>query len=98
MNIGYASKTLGLPEGRMRSLAMRNASDERLAEAIGANLSALEAVIRYCGANGIRLFRVGSDVIAWTGRMRSGSGSRPSGRWPPGTRCGSACTRGRTRC
>ena len=63
MNIGYASKTLGLPEGRMRSLAMRNASDERLAEAIGANLSALEAVIRYCGANGIRLFRVGSDVI-----------------------------------
>lgn len=63
MNIGYASKTLGLPEGRMRSLVMRNASDERLAEAIGANLSALEAVVRYCGANGIRLFRVGSDVI-----------------------------------
>ena len=48
MNIGYASKTLGLPEGRMRSLVMRNASDERLAEAIGANLSALEAVVRYC--------------------------------------------------
>ena len=74
MNIGYASKTLGLPEGRMRFLAMRNASDERLAEAIGANLWALEAVIR------------------------SGSGSRPSGRWPPGTRCGSACTQGSTRC
>ena len=63
MNIGYASKTLGLPEGRMRSLVIRNASDERLAEAIGANLSALEAVVRYCGANGIRLFRIGSDVI-----------------------------------
>ena len=47
----------------MRFLAMRNASDERLAEAIGANLWALEAVIRYCGANGIRLFRIGSDVI-----------------------------------
>ena len=63
MNIGYASKTLGFPEGRMRSLVMRNASDERLVEAIHGNLSALEAVIAYCGANGIRLFRIGSDVI-----------------------------------
>lgn len=63
MNIGYASKTLGLPEGRMRSLVMRNASDERLAEVIHGNLSALEAVVAYCGANGIRLFRIGSDVI-----------------------------------
>lgn len=63
VNIGYASKTLALPEGRMRSITKKHATDDALALVIEHNLEALDAVLDYCTDNGIRLFRISSDLI-----------------------------------
>lgn len=63
MSIGYASKTLAVPAARMQSVVQRLATPERLAEAIDGNLRALDATMDYLAANGIRLFRISSDVI-----------------------------------
>ncbi|MEA5020221.1 MAG: UV DNA damage repair endonuclease UvsE [Gordonibacter sp.] len=63
MNIGYASKTLALPEGKMRSITRKHATDDALALVIEHNLEALDAVLDYCADNSIRLFRISSDLI-----------------------------------
>lgn len=63
MNVGYASKTLALPEGRIRSITKKQATDELLTSVIEHNLSALAAVLDYCHANSIHLYRISSDII-----------------------------------
>lgn len=63
MNIGYASKTLAVPGTRMRSITKRLATPERLNGVIVDNLAALDATLDYLGCNGIRLFRISSDVV-----------------------------------
>lgn len=63
MSIGYASKTIAVPGADMRSITQRLATPERLASVIAANLAALDAAIEYNARNGIRLFRISSDVI-----------------------------------
>lgn len=63
MSIGYASKTLAVPAARMVSVTQRLATPERLAEVIGHNLEALDATLDYNARQGIRLFRISSDVI-----------------------------------
>lgn len=63
MSIGYASKTLAVPEARMQSVVQRLATPERLAQVIDGNLRALDAALDYQAKNGIRLFRISSDVI-----------------------------------
>lgn len=63
MNIGYASKTLALPEGKMRSITKKHATDEALASVVEHNLEALDAVLDYCADNAIQLFRISSDFI-----------------------------------
>lgn len=63
MSIGYASKTLAVPGARMQSVVQRLATPDRLAQAIDGNLRALDAALDYQAKNGIRLFRISSDVI-----------------------------------
>lgn len=63
MSIGYASKTLAVPEANMRSVIQRLATPDRLACVIASNLAALDAALAYNARNGIRLFRISSDVI-----------------------------------
>ena len=63
VNIGYASKTLALPEGKMRSIIRKHATDDALALVIEHNLTALDAVLDYCADNDIHLFRISSDII-----------------------------------
>ena len=61
--IGYASKTLGLPDARMKALTLKTFSKERFVNTVESNLSSLEAVLDYCNKNNIRLFRISSDII-----------------------------------
>lgn len=63
MSIGYASKTLAVPAARMQSVVQRLATPERLTQVIDGNLHALDAALDYQAKNGIRLFRISSDVI-----------------------------------
>lgn len=63
MRIGYACLALGVPGSGMRSIIMKNATPEKLREVIGHNLYALEHLIDYNIENGIRLFRISSDLI-----------------------------------
>jgi UV DNA damage endonuclease len=46
-----------------RTLRLANVTPERLRELIAANLSALEAILRWNAANGIRVFRLTSNLI-----------------------------------
>lgn len=62
-NIGYASLALGIPGTKMSSTIQKNASSERLLSIIEANLNALDKIIDYNVTNGIRLFRISSDLI-----------------------------------
>jgi len=61
--IGYACLTLGVPGTQLKSCVMKNASADRLLGLIAGNLAALDRMIDYNIAAGIRLFRISSDII-----------------------------------
>ena len=63
MSIGYACQALGVPGAVMRSCLQKNANEDRLTALIGENLGTLERLIDYNIANGIKLFRISSDLI-----------------------------------
>ena len=63
MRIGYACLALGVPGSGMRSSIKKNATPEKLREIIAHNLEALDHLIDYNIKNGIRLFRISSDLI-----------------------------------
>jgi UV DNA damage endonuclease len=63
MNIGYACLTLGIPGMDYQTVRMARSGEEVLREAIQHNLQTLEKTIDYNGQNGIRLFRISSDLI-----------------------------------
>lgn len=63
MRIGYACLTVGVPDTALHTCIMKNATEERLAELIGWNLAALDAMLDYNITNDIRLFRISSDII-----------------------------------
>ncbi|HBG01906.1 MAG TPA: UV DNA damage repair endonuclease UvsE [Firmicutes bacterium] len=63
MNIGYACLALGVPGSEMKSCTRKNATEERLLSLIGHNLDALNTMIEYNIRNGIRLFRISSDLV-----------------------------------
>lgn len=63
MKIGYACLTVGVPDTDMKSCMMKNANEARLYELISANLRALDHILEYNIENGIRLFRISSDLI-----------------------------------
>lgn len=62
-NIGYACLTLGVPSTQLKSCVMKNASAEKLRGLIAGNLAALDRMLDYNIAAGIRLFRISSDII-----------------------------------
>lgn len=63
MSIGYACIALAVNGSEMKSCTLKNANEERLMSLIEHNLSALETVIHYNVLNGIKLFRISSDLI-----------------------------------
>lgn len=63
MSIGYACIAIAVQGGDLKSCTLKNASEERLLSLIGHNLSALENVIDYNVRNGMKLFRISSDLI-----------------------------------
>ena len=63
MSIGYACLNIGTPDTNIRSVMQRNATPEKLTEVTAHNLAALEKMIDYNRKNGIKLFRISSDLI-----------------------------------
>lgn len=63
MKIGYACKTVGVKGAELRGCVMKYADKETLRRVTAQNLDALERMIDYNAANGIRLFRISSDII-----------------------------------
>ena len=63
MSIGYACLNIGTPHTNIRSVMQRNATPEKLTEVTAHNLAALERMIDYNRMNGIKLFRISSDLI-----------------------------------
>ncbi len=63
MSIGYACLAIAVPGSEMKTCTLKNASEERLFALIAHNLSALEILIDYNILNGIKLFRISSDLI-----------------------------------
>lgn len=63
MSIGYACILLGAPECALRSLTLKNATEDKLKEIILHNLITLDKIIDYNIKNNIKLFRISSDII-----------------------------------
>lgn len=61
--IGYACLALGVPGSNLKTTILKHATQERLYALIGLNLAALEVLLDYNIKNGIRLFRISSDLI-----------------------------------
>ena len=63
MNIGYACLTIGVPGTDIKSCMKKNADEACLNRLIAHNLASLENIMDYNIQNGIRLFRISSDLI-----------------------------------
>ena len=63
MNIGYACKTVGVSGVNQRTCTMKNATPDVLLSLIQSNLEALDKILDYNIQNGIKLFRISSDII-----------------------------------
>jgi UV DNA damage endonuclease len=63
MNIGYACLAVGVPDTEIKGCILKNATEERLLALIEHNLMSLHNLITYNNQNGIRLFRISSDLI-----------------------------------
>ena len=62
IRLGYACVNTQLPSAA-RTVRVANATPERLAELIAANLDALEAILRWNEAHGVQVFRLTSNLI-----------------------------------
>ena len=69
MQIGYACLAVAVPNTRIKSCILKNADEVRLSELVAHNLNSLEAMIDYNIQNGIRLFRISSDIIPFGSSM-----------------------------
>jgi UV DNA damage endonuclease len=63
MSIGYACLAVGVPNTDLKGCLLRNVTEQRLADLIRHNLRSLSNIVDYNSGNGIRLFRISSDVI-----------------------------------
>lgn len=63
MKIGYACLTVGIPETNFKATTLKNATTENILKIIRHNLKSLENIIDYNIVNGIKLFRISSDII-----------------------------------
>jgi UV DNA damage endonuclease len=67
MRVGYACICLECPGLRCtRTTVLRNATPERLSDLIRQNLSGLGEILRLNEARGIRLFRIGNDLVPFS--------------------------------
>lgn len=63
MSIGYACLAQAVPGTDIKKCLIKNANPQRLRELIRSNLDALLNMVEYNKANGIRLYRISSDII-----------------------------------
>ncbi|HBL67260.1 MAG TPA: UV DNA damage repair endonuclease UvsE [Lachnospiraceae bacterium] len=63
MNVGYACLTVGVSGTKQRTCIMKNATPDVLSTLIRANLEALDHILDYNITNGLKLFRVSSNII-----------------------------------
>lgn len=63
MNIGYACITVGPVAGKYKTCRKSNATSEYLTTLIKHNLNVLEEMIDYNHQEGVKLFRMSSDII-----------------------------------
>ncbi len=63
MNIGYACQTVGVPGAKQRTCTIKNAAPDALMNLIQSNLESLDNILEYNIKNGIKLFRISSDII-----------------------------------
>lgn len=63
MKIGYACQVIGILNAQQKSCIQKNATDSKLRELISSNLNVLDTIIDYNFKNGIKLFRISSDLI-----------------------------------
>ena len=63
MRIGYACQGIGIPDTSLRTCQARNATPELLQELISHNLGVLARLLAYNARNGIRMFRITSDLV-----------------------------------
>ena len=63
MKIGYACTLALQDDTKMRSCIAKNASELRLIELIDHNLTALSNILTYNHQQGIKMFRISSDII-----------------------------------
>lgn len=72
MKIGYACLAVAVPGSGIKSCTLKNADAARLLSLIGHNLDSLERLIDYNMQNGIRLFRISSDLIPFGSSLAAG--------------------------
>src|SRR5688572_2230913 len=63
MSIGYACLTKGVPDANYKTCRKANATEENLKKLIEHNLRVLDTMIEYNHQEGIRLFRISSDIV-----------------------------------
>lgn len=63
MNIGYACLTVGIPGIKQRTCTMKKAAPSVFLSLIQSNLETLDKILDYNIQNGIKLFRISSDII-----------------------------------
>lgn len=63
MSIGYACLAIAVPGSGMKSCRISNATEQNILALIEHNLCSLENLIDYNAQNGIKLFRISSDLI-----------------------------------
>jgi UV DNA damage endonuclease len=63
MKIGYACLCVAVDGAQMKSCTLKTATPERLLSLADSNFSALERMVDYNLANGIRLYRISSDIV-----------------------------------
>ncbi len=63
MAIGYACIAIGVRDAGISGCILKNAEEHRLRSIITSNLRALEVLVDYNRENGIKLFRISSDLI-----------------------------------
>ncbi|HPB16132.1 MAG TPA: UV DNA damage repair endonuclease UvsE [Clostridia bacterium] len=66
MKIGYACLTVSVPGTDIRGCIAKNANNENLYDIISMNLDSLMNILIYNVKNGIRLFRISSDLIPFS--------------------------------
>lgn len=63
MRIGYACQGIGIPDTSLRTCQARNATPALLTEITAHNLGVLKRLLAYNADNGIRMFRITSDLV-----------------------------------